>query len=87
MLKKDDDLTSLPNIGSKLAEKLKQVGIESPHSLRSIGSENAFARIKAIDSNACLDMLYALEGAIQGIRWHSLDVAKKNELKDFFKSI
>jgi hypothetical protein len=29
-------------------------------------------------------MLFALEGAIQGIRWHILDDRKKNELKEFY---
>ena len=28
-------------------------------------------------------MLYALEGAIQGIRWHCLDKVRKQELKEF----
>lgn len=87
MTENDSNLTNLPNIGNNLAEKLIMVGIESPQSLKSVGSENAFARIKIIDKSACINMLYALEGAIQGIRWHYLDNARKNELKDFFTSI
>jgi len=87
MTEKDSNLECLPNIGHELAVKLKMVGIESPHTLKSVGSKNAFVRIKIIDSSACINMLYALEGAIQGIRWHNLDNARKNELKDFFKSI
>ena len=83
----DNTLTNLPNIGINLADKLKIVGIESPQSLISVGNENDFARIKVIDNSACINMLYALEGAIQGIRWHNLDNDRKNELKDFFNSI
>ncbi|RPH34458.1 MAG: competence protein TfoX [Bacteroidales bacterium] len=79
-----NELSSLPNIGKNLVEKLIQVGIETPNQLKSIGSENAFARIKVIDCGACINMLFALEGAIQGIRWHNLDSNRKNELNDFY---
>ncbi|MBT3209955.1 MAG: hypothetical protein HN704_13745 [Bacteroidetes bacterium] len=30
-------------------------------------------------------MLYALEGAIQGIRWHGLDKNRKEELKEIYR--
>ena len=84
MIINNNDLTNLPNIGSVLAEKLKAVGISTANDLISTGSENAIIKIKTIDSEACLNMLYALEGAIQGIRWHNLDVRKKQKLKEFF---
>jgi len=79
-----NDLSKLPNIGKTLADKLIQVGINTPNDLKSTGSEDSFVRIKTVDSNACINTLYALEGAIQGIRWHNLDSARKTELKDFF---
>jgi len=79
-----NDLTELPNIGKTLAEKLVQAGITTPDDLKSAGSENTFIKLKTIDSNACLNMLYALEGAIQGIRWHSLDKNTMSELKEFY---
>lgn len=77
-------LTALPNVGLKLAEKLVQVGIESEQQLLSVGAESAFARILTVDPDACLCKLYALEGAVQGIRWHSLDAQRKLELKEYF---
>ncbi|HBG72023.1 MAG: competence protein TfoX [Bacteroidetes bacterium GWF2_43_63] len=77
-------LTSLPNIGKTLAELLMQAGIETPAQLKAVGSENAFIRISAIDSEACINKLCALEGAIQGIRWHQLSPDKKRELKEFY---
>lgn len=80
----ENELSKLPNIGKNLAEKLKLVGIDSPSTLKLVGSEDAFIRLKTLDSNACINMLYALEGAIQGIRWHKLDKDKKNELKEFY---
>jgi DNA transformation protein and related proteins len=75
------------NIGSTLSDKLLSAGIDSIDQLKSVGSEDAFLRIRTIDPSACLNMLYALEGAIQDIRWHDLDLARKNELKDFFDTL
>ena len=76
-----------PNIGKILSDKLIVAGIGSIEELRKTGSENAFMRIRTIDDSACLNMLYALEGAINNIRWHDLDRTRKNELKDFFNRL
>jgi len=77
----------MPNIGNTLAKKLNLVGIETPTQLIETGTENAFIRLIQIDKNACYNMLYAIEGAIQGIRWHNLNTIRKLELKNFFDSI
>jgi DNA transformation protein len=82
-----NELASLPNIGKTLVEKLSQVGIKTPKELKSIGSENTFIKLKTVDNDACLNMLFAIEGAIQGIRWHDLDEWKKKELKEFYDYI
>jgi len=79
-------LTDLPNIGKTLAEKLEMVGIQNEHDLKQTGSENAIIKIATIEnSGACINMLYALEGAIQGFRWHNLSKEKKTELKAFYQ--
>ena len=78
-------LEQLPNIGKTLAEKLEQAEITTPEQLTAIGSEKAFLKLSIIDDSACYNMLCALEGAIQGIRWHSLSADKKLELKEFFE--
>ena len=44
-------------------------------------------KIKTIDNDACINMLFALEGAIQGIRWHGLDKKRKAELTEFFNRL
>jgi DNA transformation protein and related proteins len=80
------ELSKLPNIGNTLAEKLIAVGITSKTELFAAGSEQAIQRIAALkNSGACINMLYALEGAIQGIRWHGLDKDRKRELSNFLK--
>jgi DNA transformation protein len=79
-------LSEMPNIGEVLEKKLIDVEIPTPEALKQIGSKEAFTRIKIIDNTACLNMLCALEGAVQDIRWHNLPEACKEELKKFFKT-
>ena len=79
-------LSDLPNIGRVIEEKLMEVGIDSPEKLVEIGSKESFIRIKAIDSSACLHMLYGLEGAVQGIKDKFLSEEVKEDLKKFYKS-
>jgi DNA transformation protein and related proteins len=83
-----NSLTKLPNIGKTLADKLNLIGVENEQELKQLGSEKAIIKIATIEnSSACINMLYALEGAIQGIRWHELDKARKQELKEFYRMI
>ncbi|GAA0085308.1 TfoX/Sxy family protein [Clostridium sp. CTA-7] len=82
-----DKLSDLPNIGEKLEEQLNETGIETIDQLKESGSKEAWLNIKAIDSSACINRLYALEGAIQGIRWHNLSTEVKKELKEFYNSV
>ncbi|MGF7060689.1 TfoX/Sxy family protein [Brassicibacter mesophilus] len=77
-------LSDMPNIGKELERQLKAVGIETSEQLIQIGSEEAFKKIRLIDSTACINRLYGLEGAIQGIRWHHLSDNDKDKLKTFF---
>jgi len=78
-------LIDLSNIGKTLANKLNDADISSIEQLKSIGSKQAIIKISTIEnSGACITMLYALEGAIQGIRWHDLSKKTKQELKAFY---
>jgi DNA transformation protein and related proteins len=79
-----NELSKLPNIGRVLAEQLETVGISTSSQLKTAGSEDAFSRLATLDESACINMLYALEGAIQGIRWHDLSLERKKELLEFF---
>ena len=81
-----NELRQLPNIGQKLADKLIRVGIKNADGLRELGSENAFIRIATLErTEICINMLFALEGAVQGIRWHNLPGDLKEHLKSFYK--
>ncbi|WP_291570269.1 TfoX/Sxy family protein [Clostridium sp. UBA4548] len=81
------EISKLPNIGDKLEAQLKEVGIHTVDQLKQVGSKQAWLDIRTIDSSACINRLYALEGAIQGIRWHSLSGEVKSQLKDFFHEV
>ena len=92
------ELTSMANIGTEMARKLRAVGIntagemarklasvgvDSPEKLVELGSKHAFFRIKERYPQVCLVHLYALEGAIRNVEFNSLSEAQKRELKAF----
>ncbi|QZE15783.1 TfoX/Sxy family protein [Halosquirtibacter laminarini] len=83
---KKDSLSLLPNIGPQLAKLLCDHGIHSEHDLKSIGSYKAWERISLQQETfCCIQKLYALEGAIQGVRWHNLSDKDKQQLKQAFE--
>lgn len=81
------DLTKMPNIGKKVEEQLLEAGVETPADLIELGSRKTFERLLIIDESSCINKLYALEGAIQGIRWHHLPEEEKKALKDYYLSL
>jgi DNA transformation protein len=81
-------LSSLPNISTMNEMKLVQAGIETPEQLAAIGSREAIRMVRETsDPGACLSMLYGLEGAVRGIRWHDLPDEVKKDLKEFHKTL
>lgn len=78
------ELSKLPNIAEKLEGQLNEVGISTFDELKQVGSREAWLRILARDPSACIMRLSALEGAIQGVRWHHLDERTKASLKEFY---
>ena len=80
-------LQKLPNIGKVAEALLLDSGISTPKELISLGSKEAFLRIRLQDPTACLHMLYGLEGAAQGIPDTKLSDETKQDLKAFFKTL
>ena len=76
-----DDLMQLPNIGKVLAQKLRQAGIASYDDLVDLGSVEAHLRIWVRRDVIGYNMLYAFEGAIQGVRWHDLPAEQRQRVK------
>ena len=67
-----------------MEKQLIDVELTMVEELRSVGSREAWLRILQRDPSACIMRLSALEGAIQGIRWHNLDSETKEALKEFY---
>ena len=80
------ELSKLPNIGAVVEEQLNQVGINTFDQLKEMGSRQAWLKIKAIDDSACINRLYGLEGAVQGIKKSQLSAEVKAELKEFYNN-
>ena len=79
------NLTDLPNIGPKVADQLVAVGIQTPRDLAQVGSREAWLRIQAQDSSACIHRLMALEGAIRGVKKSDLPDQVKVDLKQLYQ--
>lgn len=80
------ELSKLPNIGEVVEKQLNEVGITTFEQLKTMGSKQAWLKIKAIDDSACIQRLQGLEGAIQGIRKTQLSSEVKADLKEFYNS-
>lgn len=76
------EVGELPNIGKRIEEELKAAGMATDEELAAAGAVEALLRINGLlFDEGCLNKLYALEGAIQGLRWHFLDKERKEALK------
>ncbi|MDA3820751.1 MAG: TfoX/Sxy family DNA transformation protein [Candidatus Delongbacteria bacterium] len=75
------------NIGKVLELKLENVGISSLEELKKVGSEEAFSRVKQIDKNAGRSILFSIDGAVQGVKWHEIPEDRKDKLRAFFNEL
>jgi DNA transformation protein len=82
---KASSLSGRINIGKDTETKLNDAGIDSFEKLQDLGSEQAFLRLQALDPCACINLLYSLQGTIEGIKWHDIPPEKKQALLQFYK--
>ncbi len=75
------DLTNLPNIRKELAVRLHSIGINDLETLQKIGSIKAVMLMTDALGKGCHSTLYALEGALEGVRWHQLLRQVRQQLK------
>ena len=61
--------SDLPGLGPKSLAMLAAAGIHSRVDLESLGSVQAYLRVKAAGQNASLNLLWAVEGALTGEDW------------------
>jgi DNA transformation protein and related proteins len=63
------ELESLVNIGPRLADDLKSVGIDSAEALQEVGADTAARRLEKAGLRDCTHARHALQGALDGARW------------------
>lgn len=80
-------IVGVHNIGKVLELKLEAVGIDSLEELKKVGTEEAFLRLLANNKNTSRSVIFSIEGAITGIRWHKLEGPRKEDLKKFYNTV
>ncbi|MBZ4040545.1 TfoX/Sxy family protein [Novilysobacter selenitireducens] len=68
------------NIGPKSAAWLRQVGLRTREELAEAGTVEAFMRVKRAGFKPTLNLLYAIEGALQDCHWQEVPDARRQEL-------
>ena len=74
------ELLQLKNLGMASVNILHAIGINTYDDLKSIGSVEAYRRVKARGINVSKVMLYALEGALLDRHWNALEPDLKQQL-------
>jgi DNA transformation protein len=74
------------NIGAKNAALLDEIGVADIFEYAD-ATEDLFIKILSVKPDACLHLLYALEGAITQIKKSEIPKSRKEELKRFYASI
>lgn len=59
----------LRNLGPVSRQMLAQAGLHDEAALQTMGAVAAFARVRAVNAKASLNLLWALEGALSGLPW------------------
>ena len=71
----------LPNITCQLERLLNEAGIHDPDMLRALGAPTAWYRLRCIRQDLSVNVLFALEGAIQGIHSARIPYERRQHLQ------
>lgn len=75
-------LKDLPNLRLATERMLKKAGIHSVDQLQQTGAVDAYQAIRqSHSSDVSLELLWALEGAIEGKHWSVIPPSRREELK------
>lgn len=84
----DAPIGTLPGIGPVTQSRLDEAGIGTVGDLRSIGSVEAYRRLKFMfPGQVTLNALYGLEAALRGCHWLDLPPSLKDALQREAKAI
>ena len=80
----NNDLEHLPNLGPVLARELRAVGVDTVAQLLQIGAKAAWTKVRDVNPERdSASSLLALEGAVRGVRWISIDPAERRRLSAY----
>ncbi|MEO8102614.1 MAG: TfoX/Sxy family protein [Betaproteobacteria bacterium] len=65
-------IASLPNLGPKSQQVMADAGITSVEVLQKLGSVAAYVKAKHTGAKVSLNLLWALEAALTGLRWQEV---------------
>ena len=68
------------NVGPKSAAWLRQVGVRTIEDLRRVGPIEAFMKVKRAGFRPSLNLLYAMQGALEDCHWADLSEETKASL-------
>jgi DNA transformation protein len=77
--------SGLLNLGPRTGAWLAEIGIHTPADLRRVGAVKAYVLVKRRMTNVSTILLYALHGALNGVRFDKLDAATKGALVEAAK--
>ena len=77
----DSDVLALLNLGPISCEWLHAIAIHTRGDLEATGAVEAYAVIRESGFLPSLHLLYALEGALRGVRWNRLPQELREELR------
>jgi len=61
------------NVGPVTRRWLEAAGLRDLEALKAVGALEAWRRVHETGANPSLNLFYALEGAIRGVRWDALE--------------
>lgn len=75
------------NIGPVSQHWLESVGVKSREDLQRIGAVEVYFQIKKRVFSPSLNLLWALEGAIQDIPFYAVSVERKKQLREQLRKL
>ena len=63
-------ISDLNGLGPKSQDMLERAGLMTVEQLKSMGSNAAFVKTRESNNNVSLNLLWALESALTGEKWH-----------------
>ncbi len=63
---------ALRNLGPASRRWLADAGLHTEADLRALGAVVAYARVRALNPKASLNLLWALEGALSNLPWQTV---------------